>query len=974
MSFDAGALIFKIQTAGAQTAQAQLRSLDQTVQGVGKTSTDAKGKVDQLGTSTDAAGKKAQQSKAPLQEQAKATQDVGDKALDAGKKQQQQSKITQEQIGAFKELSKGLLIAGTAIGALIGLSVAKYAEFDQAMSNTAAATMATKDEQKKLGDAALKAGADTAYSAKEAAEAEEELAKAGQSVSDIVGGSLNGALALAAAGQLGVARSAEIMATTLTQFKLPAEQAAHVSDVLAAGAGKAQGSVDDLALALTYVGPLAQAAHWSLDETAGTLAYFASQGILGEKAGTSLRGVLAALQSPSRQAASVMEQYGLTVYDANGNMLSASEIAGNMQKAFAGLTDEERNAALGRIFGNESLTAANLLYAGGADAINTWTDSVNDSGYAAEQAAMRQDNLAGDVEKLGGAFDTALIKTGSGANDVLREMVQSVTALVDWYGELPEPVQATALVFGVATGAVLLFQGATLGLVTKFVELRKTLQLANISLGRTALVGAGVGIALAGVLTVVGLLAQAQVEARQKAQAYADTLEEGTNRITKSTTDMVKANLAAKQSWWVFESDSAYDAAEKLGVGLDLVTKAAMGDVDALKQLNEQIDAGANGSERQKQRLKETGLGLVEYGNATKTLTQAVAGEAGSLKEAIRVAEQKNSVTAEGTEVTKSAADAYLEAAGNVDDLESQLSKLIDQINKANGVGQDAVSANIDYQDSLAKLDKQVANVKKGTEDYKKTLDTTTAAGRDNYDQLIETAKGGQKAADAALAVDHNTDKWYKSLKANRDKILQNAKDLGATDEQLQYISEHVVNMPTQHDIDVTAKTAAAQSALDALQRRYDNAVINIRVQANGISTIQSTVGRMVGISRADGGVIEAYANGGIREDHVAQFARAGAYRVWAEPETGGEAYIPLSPAKRGTSVPVLAETANRMGFDIVPAGSRSFADGGIHDAPAVAPQVRVVVSSKGGIDLLKYIDVQVEQSKAATNFALRRS
>src|SRR5690606_37369457 len=132
-----------------------------------------------------------------------------------------------------------------------------------------------------------------------------------------------------------------------------------VADVLAAGAGKAQGSVDDLALALTYVGPLAKSAGWSIDETAGSLAYFATQGIIGEKAGTSLRGVLAALQAPSRVASKVMDQYGLSIYDASGNMLSASQIAGQMQKAFGGLTQEERNAALGRIFGNESLVAAN---------------------------------------------------------------------------------------------------------------------------------------------------------------------------------------------------------------------------------------------------------------------------------------------------------------------------------------------------------------------------------------------------------------------------------------------------------------------------------------------------------------------------------------------------------------------------------------------------------------------------------------
>ncbi len=60
------------------------------------------------------------------------------------------------------------------------------------MANTSAATMATAQEQRQLADAALDAGADTAYSATEAAAAQEELAKAGQSVADITGGSLAG--------------------------------------------------------------------------------------------------------------------------------------------------------------------------------------------------------------------------------------------------------------------------------------------------------------------------------------------------------------------------------------------------------------------------------------------------------------------------------------------------------------------------------------------------------------------------------------------------------------------------------------------------------------------------------------------------------------------------------------------------------------------------------------------------------------
>jgi len=66
------------------------------------------------------------------------------------------------------------------------------------------------------------------------------------------------------------------------------------------------------------------------------------------------------------------------------------------------------------------------------------------------------------------------------------------------------------------------------------------------------------------------------------------------------------------------------------------------------------------------------------------------------------------------------------------------------------------------------------------------------------------------------------------------------------------------------------------------------------------------------------------FADGGV-ENHVAQIARGGAMRLWAEPETGGEAYIPLAPSKRGRSTAILADVASRFGLSLT-----AFADGGM--------------------------------------------
>lgn len=916
--FDAGALLFKIQAVGAQIFTRDMAEADRAVEKTGRSMQGAAKQTDELGNSTDQTGKKARATKGSLDEQAKATKGAGEEAARAKPKQEDQAKASERQAETAQKLSVALLAAGVAVGALVGLSVAKFAEFDQGMSQVAAATMATAEEQRDLADAALEAGADTAYSAREAAGAQEELAKAGISTSQIIGGALTGSLALAAAGQLEVARSATIMATTLKQFKLPAEQARHVSDLLAAGAGKAQGSVDDLALALQYVGPVAAGLGLSLEETTGTLALFAEQGQLGERAGTGLRGVLMALTAPSALAAKTMQQYNVEIFDGQGRMKSLAAVSQELKRAFGNLTEAERSEALGRIFGNEQITAARVLYEGGAEAVNKWTDEVNDSGYAAEQAAMRQDNLAGDLEKLGGAFDTALIKTGSGANDVLRDMVQSVTALVDWYGELPEPVQATALVLGVGAAAMLLFSGSALGAVSRFAELKATLEAANISLGKTAFIAAGVGAALTAMVAVVGMIATAQAEAQAKAEAYADTLAEGTNRVTKATRELAKENLAAKRQTWFFESDSAFDAAERLGISLDLVTDAAMGAPEALKQLRTELAESVKAYE-------EAHPASDLAADAARDLTGAVIGEAGSIEEAIRVAEQKTKVTEEGVPVTQSAAEAYLDAAGGAEELGTQLDQLIDKILEANGIGQDAISANIDYQNALAKVDEQIQNARDGVEGYALTLDTNTQAGRDNMDMLVGLADQSQQAAEKQFALDGNTANYKATLEAGKQALIDRATQLGMNADEAAALADQIYRIPSDTEWKLIAQTAEAAARLDKVITTYDGRTITYNVKLNErIAGITSSGG----ITYADGGHFDGrrdvkfFASGG--ENHVAQFARAGSYRVWAEDETEGEWYYPEAPSKRARSLQLAEKMLAGWGYSIVPAGAGS--------------------------------------------------
>ncbi|WP_181312461.1 hypothetical protein [Nocardioides campestrisoli] len=116
----------------------------------------------------------------------------------------------------------------------------------------------------------------------------------------------------------------------------------------------------------------------------------------------------------------------------------------------------------------------------------------------------------------------------------------------------------------------------------------------------------------------------------------------------------------------------------------------------------------------------------------------------------------------------------------------------------------------------------------------------------------------------------------------------------------------------------VDAQTGGARDQLEGIiaqLNRIDGMSASARVvvtnQTNYV-TNRRTVGAPV--FEADGGVLDFFADGGFRENHVAQIAPAGSWRVWAEPETGGEAYIPLAPEKRDRSIEIWEEVGARLG------------------------------------------------------------
>jgi len=847
---------------------------------------------------------------------------------------------------SLTSLGTGMVTLGAGIIALASLAIARFASFDKAMSQVSATmddtSTAGVENMRKLRDAAIEAGATSVYTAEEAAGGVAELARAGVQAADILGGGLTGSLALAAAGEISVAEAAEVASTAMTQFRLSGEQIPHLADLLAAGANKAQGGVGDLSMALKQSGLVAAQMGLSVEDTIGTLTAFASAGLLGSDAGTSFRTMLLALANPSGEAAAALKKYNIEAYDAQGNFVGIASLQDQLREGFKGVSSAQRDAALATIFGSDAIRAANVLYAESDKSISDWTAAIDENGAAARTAGELQNNLAGDVEKLGGAFDSALIKTGTGANDSLRDMVQLLTALIDAYGNLPPQIQSTVLGLSLGAGAILIFGGSLLMTIPKIAEFRIAVRtlgnefpiMAGKAKAASAFLGGPWGIAIALAVGALGMFIDRQVQTAANAQAFTDTLDTQTGAITDATRAMVANRL---------QTEGAYDAALKAGVGQEELTDAILKGGDALDNVKAKLGGGFS-----EEFAATMGLVLTPTQKAANSVNE-LSTELGRGKDGFK------NITEAGVEAAETGeyvAGTYDETATAVEGLTLNVNELIDALNKANGVQISAEEAAIRYAEQLREISAAGKESNAG-------ISLSTAEGTKNRNMLLDLAKAGQDVAKAHLDAGGSVEEYAAQITKSRDKFIEQARALGATSSQANALADSIYRIPNKTELQIIANTKAAEKNVADLGARIRglSTTITITAAATAVKNAASTIGK------ADGGILEFYANGGMRENHVAQIARAGTTRIWNEPETGGEGYIPLAESKRGGALPVLEQIASLFGFDLTPKGSgKSSAPGA--SSTAGGGERRFAISGKldiGGV-LVDLIDGQIEE------------
>lgn len=359
---------------------------------------------------------------------------AGDQSGKFSRQAQQEAKKTDEsyqRVGQTISSLKGTLagLAGVAgLGFSLGSIITTTRQYGQALSDLSAITGATGVQLKQFDEAAQQMGRTTEYSASQAAEALKLMASAKPELLKTADGlttATNSALILAQAAGTTLPDATKTLALSLNQFGASASQADRYINVLAAGAKYGSSEIADTAAAIKNGGVAAAQAGIGFEQLNAAIQVLAEREIKGGEAGTGLRNVILNLEKGTDKT------------------LKPSVVG--LSSALENLSKKNLSTAQAvKLFGLENINAASILVSNRSK-LDDLTKSLTGTQTAHEQAAIRVNNLNGDLMGLTSAFEGLIIKVGQANGGPLRTGVQSVTEAINGLADNFNMVASVAL-------------------------------------------------------------------------------------------------------------------------------------------------------------------------------------------------------------------------------------------------------------------------------------------------------------------------------------------------------------------------------------------------------------------------------------------------------------------------------------------------------------------------------------------------
>jgi TP901 family phage tail tape measure protein len=355
---------------------------------------------------------------------------------------------------------------GTASLAILGPTAAAsrtFAGFEKSMAKVNAIITPTKAEFQALWDTAKKLGAETQFTASDAARGMATLAQANFKTNQILAAMLP-ILDLAAAGEMDVAEAADIAAQIMNSMNISADDVGTAIDVLTKATQTANTDLRELGHAFTYAGAIASSAGASFEEATVFLQMMSNAGIKADMAGTTLRGALLALTSPSQMARERLTELGVDIDTLEGNFASLSEVIRQFEAKLGGMGTAERMRFLGDIFDNRQASGFAKAVANGAVIFREMEKSLyNSTGAARKFAGTMMNTLTGSFDYMTSAFEGLQISIGELLQGHLNGFLAAVTDLIGKFDSLVKNNKDFLVQLLVGAGAAGAFGAALIG-------------------------------------------------------------------------------------------------------------------------------------------------------------------------------------------------------------------------------------------------------------------------------------------------------------------------------------------------------------------------------------------------------------------------------------------------------------------------------------------------------------------------------
>lgn len=470
----------------------RLNVTGKSTQKMGVESKKAAKDVGVLSKEVDKTGKVASKSKKSVDKFQKSVQKTGKSSKDASKG-----------LKSLNSTGSSLLQTVTALGIAflsIGFPVVKAAKFQRSMSEVEAISGASAEQMEVLTARAREMGATTEFSATQAADGLKYLTMAGLDAQEAFE-ALPGVLNLAQAGAIELGKAADIATNILSGFALPVQELARVNDVLVQTFTNTNSTLEELGYAMAYVAPIAAGLGAEFEDVTAALGMLHNAGMKGSMAGTTLRGVMARLVSPTSKAQRVLDKLArrmggvaIKMRDAKGNWIGFVGLIQQFEEA--GLTAAEAMEMLGQRAG-PGLAA---LIGFGSDALQRMVELNRAAeGRARTISKVMHENVVGSFRAARSAIEELAIEVGNHLLPILDDGIKKITEItasaIEWSKANPELIDSLLKISGALIGIVagmLLFNGAVATTVGSFKVLVR--------------LGAGVTKIFTGIKTVVAAI------------------------------------------------------------------------------------------------------------------------------------------------------------------------------------------------------------------------------------------------------------------------------------------------------------------------------------------------------------------------------------------------------------------------------------------------------------------------------------